>query len=51
MSHGHALGPAGIPFELFNTFRSIDIEGLVLSWDLWHIPEERLKLIRSLWLA
>jgi hypothetical protein len=34
-----------------NAFRSIDIEGLVLSWDLWHIPEERLKLIHSLWFA
>jgi hypothetical protein len=24
-------------------------DGLVLSWDLWHIPLERLDLVRAVW--
>ncbi len=29
--------------------RTCDIDGLVLSWDLWHMPMERLELVASLW--
>jgi hypothetical protein len=31
-------------------FRAAGAEGLVLSWDLWHIPLERLDLVRAVWL-
>jgi len=31
-------------------FRGADADGLVLSWDLWHIPLERLDLAREAWL-
>ncbi|MCX6050111.1 MAG: hypothetical protein NT075_33865 [Chloroflexi bacterium] len=26
-----------------------DIDGLVLSWDLWHMPLDRLSLVHSIW--
>ena len=26
-----------------------DVDGLVLSWDLWHIPPERLEFVRAVW--
>jgi hypothetical protein len=31
-------------------FRSTGAEGLVLSWDLWHIPLGRLELVQRVWL-
>lgn len=30
-------------------FRASGADGLVLSWDLWHMPLERLDLVRSVW--
>ena len=30
-------------------FRAAGAGGLVLSWDLWHIPLERLEMIRRIW--
>jgi len=30
-------------------FREADADGLVLSWDLWYIPPERLDLVREVW--
>ena len=30
-------------------FRRAGADGLVLSWDLWHIPPERLDLVREAW--
>lgn len=30
-------------------FRTAGVDGLVLSWDLWHIPLERLELVRRVW--
>jgi hypothetical protein len=30
-------------------FREAGADGLVLSWDLWHIPPERLDLVREVW--
>jgi hypothetical protein len=32
-----------------HAFRSAGADGLVLSWDLWHIPLERLKQVRQVW--
>jgi hypothetical protein len=29
--------------------REAGADGLVLSWDLWHIPLERLELVRAVW--
>jgi len=31
------------------TLRTTDVEGLVLSWDLWHIPLERLKQVKTIY--
>lgn len=30
-------------------FRQSGVDGLVLSWDLWEIPAERLELVRQMW--
>jgi hypothetical protein len=30
-------------------FRAAGADGLVLSWDLWHIPLERLKIVSRIW--
>jgi hypothetical protein len=30
-------------------FRRAGADGLVLSWDLWYIPPERLDLVREVW--
>jgi hypothetical protein len=30
-------------------FREAGADGLVLSWDLWYIPPERLDLVREVW--
>lgn len=32
-------------------FKSAGVDGLVLSWDLWHIPLKRLDLVREAWLG
>ncbi len=32
-----------------HTLRKTDIDGLVLSWDLWHIPLERLQFVGAVW--
>ena len=32
-----------------HAFRDAGADGLVLSWDLWHIPLERLDLVRAVW--
>ena len=32
-----------------HAFREAGADGLVLSWDLWHIPLERLDLVRRVW--
>jgi hypothetical protein len=29
--------------------RGAGVDGLVLSWDLWHIPPDRLELVRATW--
>ena len=31
-------------------FKKSGADGLVLSWDLWHIPVERLDLVRTFWI-
>ncbi len=43
------LGRTQIEADL-RAFRAAGAEGLVLSWDLWHIPLERLDLVRAVWL-
>jgi hypothetical protein len=40
------LNQAQIAADL-DAFRAAGADGLVLSWDLWHIPLERLELVRS----
>ncbi|MDJ0766863.1 MAG: hypothetical protein QNJ97_28070 [Myxococcota bacterium] len=30
-------------------FKSSGVAGLLLSWDLWHIPQHRLDLVRKIW--
>ncbi len=42
------LDEAQIAADL-RAFRSGGADGLVLSWDLWHIPLERLKQVHRLW--
>jgi len=42
------LDPQQIVTDL-QAFREAGADGLVLSWDLWHIPPERLELVRSVW--
>jgi hypothetical protein len=32
-------------------FRAAGADGLVLSWDLWHIPLERLALVNAIWMG
>jgi hypothetical protein len=32
-----------------SAFRAAGADGLVLSWDLWHIPQERLNLVATAW--
>jgi hypothetical protein len=44
------LHPEQIAADL-RTFRAAGADGLVLSWDLWYIPLERLELVRSVWIA
>ena len=29
--------------------KALGADGLALSWDLWHMPLERLELVRSVW--
>ena len=40
--------PAQIEADL-RALQQTDVDGLVLSWDLWHIPLERLELISTIW--
>ena len=42
------LDPAQIAVDLM-AFHQAQSDGLVLSWDVWHIPIERLDLVRSVW--
>jgi hypothetical protein len=42
------LDPAQIQTDI-RAFRRAGADGLALSWDLWHIPLERLDLVRSIW--
>jgi hypothetical protein len=42
------LNPRQIVADL-RAFREAGADGLVLSWDLWHIPLERLGLVRTVW--
>jgi hypothetical protein len=32
-------------------FRAAGADGLVLSWDLWYMPLERLELVRTIWMG
>jgi hypothetical protein len=32
-----------------SAFRRAGADGLALSWDLWHMPLERLDLVKSAW--
>jgi hypothetical protein len=43
------LDPAQVAADL-QAFRAAGADGLVLSWDLWHIPLERLDTVRAIWL-
>ncbi len=45
-----ALDPAQIRADL-RAFRRAGPDGLVLSWDLWRVPLERLDLVREAWLG
>ena len=47
---GTRLRPEQITADLA-AFRSAGADGLVLSWDLWRIPHERLELVRRSWPA
>lgn len=42
------LHPAQIEADL-RAFRQAGADGLVLSWDLWRIPLERLDVVRQIW--
>ena len=42
------LQPAQITADV-GAFRAAGADGLVLAWDLWHIPFERLELVRTAW--
>ncbi len=44
------LNPTQITHDL-HALRDAHVNGLVLSWDLWHIPLERLELVRRVWQA
>ncbi len=43
-----SLNPTQITADL-HAFKDAGAGGLVLSWDLWYIPEERLDLVRGVW--
>ena len=43
-----ALDEAQITSDL-RAMHAAGVDGLVLSWDLWHMPLERLDLVRSVW--
>jgi hypothetical protein len=40
------LNPVQIKSDL-QTLHTAEVEGLVLSWDLWHIPLERLERVKA----
>jgi hypothetical protein len=42
------LQPAQIAADV-DAFRAAGADGLALAWDLWHIPVERLELVRTAW--
>jgi hypothetical protein len=42
------LHPEQIRADL-DAFRAAGADGLVVSWDLWYIPLERLELVRRIW--
>jgi len=42
------VDPQRIAADL-RAFREAGADGLVLSWDLWHIPLERLEVVRAVW--
>jgi hypothetical protein len=42
------LHPEQITADL-RAFHAAGADGLVLSWDLWHVPPERLALVRAIW--
>lgn len=44
------LNPTQITHDL-HALRDTHVNGLVLSWDLWHIPLERLELVCQVWQA
>jgi hypothetical protein len=35
--------------EDLRAFRTAGADGLVLSWDLWHVPREWLELVGDVW--
>ncbi len=43
-----SLSPTQITADL-HAFKDAGAGGLVLSWDLWYIPEERLDLVKGVW--
>jgi hypothetical protein len=43
-----SLNPAEIAADLC-ALRGAGTDGLVLSWDLWHMPLERLSLVHQIW--
>ena len=42
------INPEQITADL-EAFREAGVAGLVLSWDLWFIPLERLELVKNIW--
>jgi hypothetical protein len=42
------LQPAQITADV-GAFQAAGADGLALAWDLWHIPLERLELVRTAW--
>jgi acyl-CoA synthetase (NDP forming) len=42
------LQPTQIAADV-GAFQAAGADGLALSWDLWHIPRERLELVRTAW--
>ena len=42
------LNPAQITRDL-GAVRAAGADGLVLSWDLWQMPLDRLELVRQSW--
>lgn len=43
-----STGPAQVAADL-RVVRSAGADGLALSWELWHIPAERLEWVRRAW--